>query len=105
MTKAEQGILLRRLWKAMTKANTTTRDKRSPFMGERLRPVEEERVALDVLKVLEAGIRYGWASRGLFEIRPLKQKAVDKTIGQVVDAYSKSGGFPRFGLTTEVTDG
>ena len=49
-----------------------------------------------VLRLIEAGIRYGWASRGLFEIRQLKQEKVDKSMEEIVRAYMTSG-FPRYG--------
>ncbi len=53
-----------------------------------------------VLRLIEAGIRYGWASRGLFEIRPLKQEKVDGVMEEIVRAYMQSG-FPRYGRTDE----
>jgi hypothetical protein len=53
-----------------------------------------------VLRLVEAGIRYGWASRGLFEIRPLKQEKVDAVMEEIVRAYMQSE-FPRYGRTDE----
>ncbi len=53
-----------------------------------------------VLRLIEAGIRYGWASRGLFEIRPLKQEKVDGVMEEIVRAYMQSG-FPTYGRADE----
>ena len=57
---------------------------------------DQEDHSKQVLRLIEAGIRYGWASRGLFEIRPLKQEKVDGVMKEIVRAYMQ-GGFPRYG--------
>ena len=48
-------------------------------------------ITLEVFRMMQAGIRYGWASRGLFDLRPLQDEKVARLTEDILGAYRLTG--------------